>query len=67
VVAIFGPTNPAWSETYSEREIVVRREVPCGPCGARECPEGHHACMRQLGVEEVFAAVERALALGVAV
>jgi heptosyltransferase-2 len=61
VVAIFGPTNPVWSETYYENEIKVRREVPCGPCGKRECPEGHHACMRDLHVDEVFAAVEQSL------
>jgi heptosyltransferase-2 len=64
VVAIFGPTSPAWSETYYGREVKVRREVPCGPCGLRACPEGHHACMRELGVDVVLAAVARSLAEG---
>lgn len=62
VVAIFGPTDPAWSETRYAGEVKVRRDVPCAPCGARTCPEGHHACMRELDVDTVFAAVARALA-----
>jgi len=61
VVAIFGPTDPAWTATHSEVEAQVRHEVPCGPCGARTCPEGHHACMRDLDVATVFAAVARAI------
>jgi heptosyltransferase II len=64
VVAIFGPTSPAWSETYYAREVKVRREVPCGPCGLRTCPEGHHACMRDLDVDVVLAGVARSIALG---
>jgi heptosyltransferase II len=64
VVAIFGPTDPAWSETRHALEVKVRRDVPCGPCGQRTCPEGHHACMRDLDVDTVFAAVARSIALG---
>jgi heptosyltransferase-2 len=64
VVAIFGPTDPAWSETSYAHEVKVRREVPCGPCGQRTCPEGHHACMRELGVDVVLAAVARSIANG---
>lgn len=62
VVTIFGPTDPAWSETSFPLEIKVRRDVPCGPCGMRTCPEGHHACMRDLEPSTVFAAVTRATA-----
>ena len=62
VVAIFGPTDPAWSETRYAGEVKVRRDVPCAPCGARTCPEGHHACMRELDVDTVFGAVTRAIA-----
>lgn len=62
VVAIFGPTDPAWSETDHAGEVKLRRDVPCGPCGQRTCPEGHHACMRELDVPLVLAAVARSLA-----
>jgi heptosyltransferase-2 len=64
VVAIFGPTDPAWSETAYAHEVKVRRDVPCGPCGQRTCPEGHHACMRELDVDTVLAAVARSIADG---
>jgi len=64
VVALFGPTSQAWSETRYARETKVRHDVPCGPCGQRTCPEGHHACMRDLDVDVVHAAVARALAPG---
>lgn len=64
VVALFGPTDPAWSETHYARERKVRRDVPCGPCGQRTCPEGHHSCMRELEVDAVFTAVARSIAVG---
>lgn len=62
VIALFGPTDPAWSETYHPLETKLRRELPCSPCGQRTCPEGHHACMRELDVDTVLAAVTQAIA-----
>ena len=61
VVSLFGPTDPAWTRTHDEREICLHHEVPCGPCGRRTCPLGHHECMRKLTVERVLAAVDRQL------
>jgi heptosyltransferase-2 len=59
VVALFGPTDPAWTDTRYAGEIRLAHPVPCGPCGARACPERHHACMERLAVETVFRAVAR--------
>ena len=39
------------------REICLHHAVPCGPCGKRTCPLGHHDCMRLLSVERVYATV----------
>jgi lipopolysaccharide heptosyltransferase II len=61
VVSLFGPTDPAWTRTHDEREICLNHPVPCGPCGRRTCPLGHHDCMRKLTVERVMAAVTRQL------
>lgn len=61
VVALFGPTDPAWSDTRHDREIRLVRSVDCRPCAKRECPLGHHACMERLEVDDVYAAVVRAL------
>lgn len=63
VVSLFGPTHIRWTETYYEREIKLQRKLPCGPCQQRVCPEGHHRCMKELGVDEVHAAVRQALGL----
>lgn len=57
VVTLFGPTHIAWSETHYERAVHLQRQVPCGPCQQRTCPLGHHRCMRELTVAEVFRAV----------
>jgi heptosyltransferase-2 len=50
VVTLFGPTHPAWSETYYERALHLQVEVDCGPCQERVCPLRHHRCMRELSV-----------------
>jgi heptosyltransferase-2 len=61
VVSLFGPTDPAWTRTHQPHETCLQHAVPCGPCGQRVCPLAHHECMRQLGVERVFGAVEEKL------
>lgn len=61
VVTLFGPTHIAWSETFAPRALHLQRDVPCGPCQKRECPLGHHRCMRELSVEQVYGAAVRML------
>jgi len=61
-VSLFGPTDVAWSRTHAASEICLAKTVPCGPCMKRTCPLGHHRCMRELGVDEVYRAVQRQLA-----
>jgi heptosyltransferase-2 len=56
VVTLFGPTHPAWSETYYERALHLQVEVDCGPCQERVCPASHHRCMRDLSVGWAFKA-----------
>jgi heptosyltransferase-2 len=56
-VALFGPTDPMWSVNYNPSEVLLRLELPCSPCAKRVCPLGHHDCMRQLAVPDVFGAV----------
>src|SRR5262249_401925 len=38
VVALFGPTHIAWTDTFYSREIQLQKAVPCGPCQLRTCP-----------------------------
>lgn len=61
VVTLFGPTHIAWTETYHPLAWHLQKPVPCGPCQERVCPEKHHRCMTDLGVDEVFAAAVRFL------
>ncbi len=62
VVALFGPTDPTWTDTRYPGEVRLANPVPCRPCAQRECPLRHHACMEQLSVDEVYREVARAIA-----
>jgi heptosyltransferase-2 len=54
-VSIFGPTDPDRT-VIPGASRVVRAETPCQPCYARECPLGHHRCMNEISVDDVYAA-----------
>lgn len=54
-VSIFGPTDPART-VIPGASRVIRQSLACQPCYARECPLGHHRCMTEIAVEEVFTA-----------
>jgi heptosyltransferase-2 len=54
VVALFGPTHIAWTETYFAKEMQLQKKVPCGPCQERICTTDHR-CMKELAPSEVFA------------
>jgi len=53
VVAIFGSTDERATGPISPRARIVKKRVPCSPCGLRECPIDFR-CMRGLTVESVF-------------
>ena len=65
VVAIFCATTPELGfYPYSARAIVVEKSLPCRPCsshGSRRCPLGTEDCIRLIGADEVFYAVEQLL------
>ncbi len=57
-VSIFGPTkHTETSQWMNEKSIIVRHEMPCAPCMRRECPLGHHECMKSIEAAEVVEAV----------
>ena len=64
VVAIFGPTVPAFGfgPLGETDRIVQHTELSCRPCsrhGPMVCPLGHHRCMREITVERVLAAARQ--------
>ena len=57
-VAIFGPTRyQETSQWKNKKNIIVRHEMDCSPCMKRECPLGHHNCMKEITALEVIEAV----------
>ncbi|HPW67950.1 MAG: glycosyltransferase family 9 protein [Deltaproteobacteria bacterium] len=54
VVALFGPTDPAFVGPQNVRSAVVRHEMPCMPCYLDTTCSGPVECMRRLQVDEVM-------------
>jgi len=58
-VAIFGPTRyKETSQWKNKKSKIVRHEMECSPCMKRECPLGHHDCMKGITAFEVIEAVK---------
>ena len=52
-VSIFGPTDPGRT-VIPGASRVLRRPTGCMPCYRRECPLGHHRCMTEISVGDVY-------------
>lgn len=61
VVTLFGPTDPRATVAHYDHETCLALSLDCQPCMKRTCPLGHHRCMRDLAVDEVYAAVAKHL------
>ena len=62
VVAIFGPTVQEFGfYPFQARAQVISAALSCRPCstqGSLRCPRGHHHCMQQVTVSQVFSAAQ---------
>lgn len=58
LIAVFGPTDHTTTYPASRSSWIVREPTPCSPCMKRECPLGHHRCMREISVERVLTVLE---------
>ena len=57
-IAIFGPTNNnETSQWMNEKSIIVKKDLDCQPCMKRNCPLGHHHCMKLISANDVMDAV----------
>lgn len=54
LIALYGPTSPAFTPPLADNAHILQIDVDCGPCFQRICPEGHHKCMNDLAVTRVF-------------
>ncbi|MCP4713357.1 MAG: phosphotransferase, partial [Planctomycetes bacterium] len=61
LVTIFGATDPRWTATGYQKEVRLRAEVECGPCQEPICGEGHHRCMEEISVDDVYEAARQLL------
>ena len=60
-VTLFGSTSTHWTRTYDGVETSLSLDLECQPCMQRQCPLGHHRCMRDLSVDRVLHAAIDAL------
>lgn len=54
IVAIYGPTDPNHAPPFSDVAKSLYLGIECAPCKQRECPLGHHNCMRGISAEMVW-------------
>lgn len=54
IVAIYGPTDPAHAPPFSDVAKSIYLALECAPCRQRECPLGHHRCMKEISAEMVW-------------
>ncbi len=57
-VSIFGPTDPERTVIPGASQV-LREPMACQPCYRRECPLGHHRCMRDISVDDVYSSAVR--------
>lgn len=56
VIGLYGSTDPDYAPPLAATSQRLWRGMDCSPCRERQCPLGHHACLEDLPVHDVFAA-----------
>lgn len=62
VAAIFGPTNEVKYAPWSEKSIVIKKDIFCRPCEKAQCPSGTLACLGCVKLLDVFSQIKFMLA-----
>ena len=62
VITLFGPNDPAWTQTGYADEIQIVGDVECVPCQEPQCQFTEVLCMRAISIESVCEAAEKLLA-----
>ena len=66
VVDIIGPVDDRMQPPHDKKSEIVQKKIYCAPCyffvlTADFCKEGHHRCIRETTVDDVFRATKRLL------
>ena len=64
LISLFGPNDPAWTETGYENEIQLIGNALCAPCTKPTCNKSEHLCMQAITVEMVCQAAKKLLENG---
>ena len=62
LLVIYGATSASFTPPLSSQAQVMMPDIDCAPCFERECPLGHHRCMRDTLPEQVAAKLDTLLA-----
>ena len=54
VAAIFGPTDEVKYAPWSQKNIVIKKDIFCRPCKKAQCSFGTLACLTCISPEDVF-------------
>ena len=61
LVVVYGATSPGFTPPLNENSAVIEPSIDCAPCFQRECPLGHHRCMRDTPAGRVAAKLDALL------
>ena len=61
LITLFGPNDPAWTQTGYTQEIQITAQGPCVPCQRPTCKRPDIACMHTISVNTVYKAAARLL------
>ena len=62
LLAIYGATSPGFTPPLSDSAVTLVSDIDCAPCFERECPLGHHRCMRETLPSAAIATLDAQLA-----
>jgi len=58
LIALYGPTSPSFTPPLASNAQIIQRDVDCGPCFQRTCPEGHHRCMQEIESTQILRLID---------
>lgn len=61
VITLFGPNDPAWTNTGYSNETQIVGQAPCAPCQKPRCREKEHTCMLDITTARVCDAARNLL------